>query len=119
MLALRYRVPLVPYFKIGIAYYIWWIDNGGGFGSTAHVDLGAGKTIDGYGGTFGWVLNPGLALLLDVFDPSAARTIDSELGINHTYLFAELHYADISGFGASDKLVLSDLTWNAGLAFEF
>ena len=47
------------------------------------------------------------------------RTIDAELGINHTYLFAELNYADISGFGAKDKLVLSDLTYTLGLAFEF
>jgi hypothetical protein len=119
VLALRYRVPLVPYLKIGIAYYIWWINNGGGFDSIATVNVSPGNSVGGWGGTFGWVLNPGLALLLDVFDPSAARTIDSELGINHTYVFAELNYANITGFGAPDKLVLSDLTWSCGLAFEF
>ena len=80
---------------------------------------GSTSSQGGYGGTFGWVLNPGGAILLDVFDPSAARTVDAELGINHSYLFIELHYADITGFGASDKLNLSDLTFNTGLAFEF
>ena len=30
-LALRYKIPFVPYFKIGLAYYVWWIENGGGF----------------------------------------------------------------------------------------
>jgi hypothetical protein len=65
------------------------------------------------------VLNPGGAFLLDVIDPSAAKTVDAELGINHTYLFCELHYADIRGFGASNKMNLSDLTLNAGLSFEF
>jgi hypothetical protein len=139
VLALRYRVPLVPYVKIGLAYYIWIIENGGGAGSIAFqpgqsqtvqpVDdphhLSAPLTVQGtplargYGGTFGWTINPGISLLLDVIDPAAARTIDAELGINHSYLFVELNYADISGFGQSNRLVLSDTTFNAGLAFEF
>jgi hypothetical protein len=120
VLALRYKVPLVPYFKIGLAYYIWWIENGGGFLSISEfTDPATGKKSSGYGGTFGWVLKPGISLLLDVLDPPAARTIDAELGINHTYVFAELNYLNIDGFGSSDKLTLSDLTWNVGLAFEF
>jgi hypothetical protein len=118
-LMLRYRVPFVPYVKIGLAYYIWIIENGGGAGSVASWTSPTGDKSDGYGGTFGWVINPGLAFQLDVIDSRAARAMDAELGINHSYLFAELHYADISGFGASDKLVLSDLSWNVGLAFEF
>jgi hypothetical protein len=63
-LMLRYRVPFVPYVKLGLA-------------------------------------------------------MDAELGINHSYVFAELHWANVDGFGAANKLVLSDLTWNVGLAFEF
>ena len=115
-LALKHHVPLVPYLKIGLAYYVWWIENGSG--STSSV-LTNGKKEDAYGGTFGWVVNPGLSFLLDIIDPSAARTIDAELGINHSYVFVELHYADVSGFGAKDKLTLSDTTFNCGLAFEF
>jgi hypothetical protein len=111
-LAQRYKVPLVPYFKIGLAYYIWWITNGSG--STSQFG-----NQGGYGGTFGFVLHPGLSFLLDVIDPTAARTMDAELGINHTYLFIEMNYANITGFGASNKLDLSDLTYNAGIAFEF
>ncbi len=119
-LMLRYRVPFVPYMKLGLAYYIWIIENGGGAGSFSTWISPDGKSKDrGYGGTFGWVLNPGLAFQLDVLDPTAARVMDAELGINHAYLFAELHYADISGFGAANKMVLSDTTWNVGLSFEF
>jgi hypothetical protein len=118
VLALRYKVPFVPYVKIGIAYYIWWIENGGGSVATA-TNPTTGQQVSGYGGTFGWTANPGMAFMLDVIDPSAARTMDTEVGINHTYLFAELNYADITGFGAKNKLVLSDLSWTAGLAFEF
>jgi hypothetical protein len=116
-LALRYKVPLVPYFKIGLAYYIWWITTGSG-GVSTFTDIN-GKKQDGAGGTFGWVLNPGISFLLDVIDPPAAKTMDAEIGINHTYLFIELNYADISGFGAANKMVLSDTTFNAGIAFEF
>jgi hypothetical protein len=119
-LAHRWNIPFVPYFKAGLAYYVWWIENGGGFLSIAKfTDPTTGNTDSGYGGTWGYVLNPGGAFLLDIIDPTAARVLDSELGINHTYLFCELHYADISGFGASNKMNLSDLTLNAGISFEF
>jgi hypothetical protein len=119
-LMLRYKVPFVPYFKIGLAYYVWIIENGGGAGSISSWQRPDKSDADaGYGGTWGWVLNPGLAFQLDIIDPGAARTMDAELGINHSYIFAELHWANIDGFGASNKMVLSDLTWNVGLAFEF
>ncbi len=49
----------------------------------------------------------------------AARALDEATGINHTYLFVELHYANITGFGAPNKMNLSDLTLNAGISFEF
>ena len=95
-LAQHWKIPFVPYFKIGLAYYVWWIENGGGFLSIAqYTPPGATSSQGGWGGTFGWVMNPGGAFLLDVLDPSAAKTIDAELGINHTYLFCEFHYADI------------------------
>jgi hypothetical protein len=118
--AQRWKIPFVPYFKIGLAYYVWWIENGGGFLSIAQfTPAGATQSQGGWGGTFGWVMNPGGAFLLDVLDPSAAKTIDAELGINHTYLFCEFHYADVTGLGAANKMNLSDTTLNAGLAFEF
>lgn len=119
-LARRWKVPFVPYVKVGLAYYIWWIENGGGFLSIAQfTPPGSTSSQGGWGGTFGWVANPGGAFLLDVLDPPAAKTIDAELGINHTYLFCEFHYADISGFGAAGKMNLSDTTLNAGISFEF
>jgi len=114
LLANKYHVPLVPYFKIGLAYYIWIIENGGGVLSIAQKD---GQS--GYGGTFGFVLHPGLALQLDFIERGVAKTLDAELGINHTYLFVELNYANVNGFGASNKMNLSDTMLNAGFAFEF
>jgi hypothetical protein len=117
-LARRWRIPFVPYFKIGLAYYFWWIENGNG-SIAQFTPPGSTQSQGGWGGTFGWVMNPGGAFMLDVLDPTAAKIIDAELGINHTYLFCEFAYNKIDGFGAANKMNLSDTTLNAGLAFEF
>jgi hypothetical protein len=119
LLANRYHIPLVPYFKIGLAYYIWVIEDGGGLGSIAQGGAVGGQKQSGYGGTWGFVMHPGLALQLDFIERGVARTLDAETGINHTYLFCELNYANVNGFGASNKLNLSDTMLNAGLAIEF
>jgi hypothetical protein len=116
VLALRYRVPLVPYFKFGLAYGAWFIQNGAG--GIPHVDIN-GQRLDGYGGSFGLGVHPGLAFMLDVIDPGTARVMDAELGINHTYLFCELNYLWLNGFGASNRLNVGSTAVNAGLGFEF
>ena len=116
VLALRYRVPLVPYFKGGLGYYVWFIQNGSGDLANGSVSGGSDSAI---GGTAGLVMHPGIAFMLDFLEPQAARTLDSESGIRHAYLFFELNYAWITGLGFSDKMVLSDTSWYAGMAAEF
>jgi len=105
------RVPLVPYFKIGVSYYIWWILDGDG--------LARHEGEAGYGGTWGWNFSAGLMLQLDFFEPSAASNFDHEVGVNHSYLYADFFYADVDNFGRGNKLRLSDKTWTVGLAIEF
>jgi hypothetical protein len=116
ILADKFNVPLVPYGKIGLNWYVWWILNGG------EMESAAGE--GGSGGTFGWQGTVGLAFLLDVLDPMTARTFDNEVGVNHTYLFAELMWAKVENFGTGDCLYLSTdnfigATVLAGLAIEF
>jgi hypothetical protein len=115
VLALRWSVPVVPYLKVGLAYYFWFMQAGDGSLS---------KSLDGksqaIGGVPGWVLQPGIAIMLDAIDKRAGAVLDTELGINHVYVFGELNYADVTGLGIfKDKINLSDTTWNVGLAFEF
>ena len=105
LFAEEWDVPLVPFFKAGIATYWWWVLNAAG---TAQ-----------WGWTPGWFLSPGLALQLDFFEPGTARSFDSSLGVNHSYLTIELLYASVDGFGRGKSMILSDLTFTAGLAFEF
>lgn len=112
----RYNVPLVPYVKAGFAYYIWWIEHNSGDLSHALTPTGSST---GVGGTAGLVAQPGLAITLDALDPTASRTLEATSRIHHTYIFAELNYAWITGMGFKNKMVFSDIGWNVGLSFEF
>jgi len=104
----KYRFPLVPFVKLGINYTVWWIN--------IDDDTATYDGDEASGGTFGLQFNAGAALLLDVLEPSAAKTLDVELGINHTYLFFE--FVHVSSIGET-RLNVGDTTWNAGIAFEF
>ena len=55
------------------------------------------------------------ALELDFIEPRAARRLDVEWGINHSYLFLELYG---SLFGTSIP-VRDTFTWSAGLGLTF
>lgn len=111
--ARRWGIPIVPYGKAGLDYTLYWIRNG----NDAIASSGQGGR--GRGATTGWSAAAGVALLLDVFDPGAARELDSTTGVNHTYLFGELVHREDSGLFGSNQLHVGDDTWFAGLMFEF
>ncbi len=112
VLAERWNIPLVPYVKFGINYTLWWMEKGDGSTSEVNGDEAAG-------GTWGWQINVGGAFLLDVLEPKAAKILDSDMGINHTYLFFELAHVQADGFGSSERLNVGDTSWNGGLALQF
>jgi hypothetical protein len=112
VLAEHWKIPLVPYGKIGLNYTLWKVTEGNGYTPTA----GGGR---GAGGTLGWQAAVGISLQLDFIDASSARAFDSDVGVNHTYIFFELAHIDSSGLGQSGKLHVGDSTWFAGLMFEF
>jgi hypothetical protein len=109
----RWKIPLVPYAKLGFDYVIWTINDGNG--DVPEPDVG-GK---GQGGTWGWHAAAGLSFVLNILDEASARQFDSESGINRTHLFFEWGHWDVSGLGASGKLHVGDDTWTAGMLFEF
>jgi hypothetical protein len=108
----RWRVPLVPYAKLGLGYTMWSISDSDGNVSTPAA---GGK---GRGGTPGWQVAGGLSFQLDILDPSAARTLSSETGIDHSYLFIEAMRVDAAGLWRKNALHVGDTTWLLGLMFE-
>ena len=113
-----FDVPLVPYVKLGLDYYIWWIkDNHDSVAE--YTDAQTGKTYDGYGGTFGWDVSLGIMLSLNFIDTTMATTFDMEYGINNTYLYFEYIFAFVDDFGAGNSFDLSSKYWLTGIAFDF
>ncbi len=107
------KVPLVPFAKIGLDWAYW--QNTDGNGNIA--DAGSGGHARG--GTLGWHVAGGIALVLDFLDPDAAHDFDQDLGVNHTALTFEFYHADISGLGQANRLHVGDNNWTLGLLLEF
>ncbi len=110
----RYGFPIVPYIRAGLDYFLWWItDSNGSIASYKEGD----SSSNAIGGRLGVHFAFGIQLLLDIFDPTAARTFDVESGVNHTYLFAEWNITQFGLF--SQGLNLSDSSIRAGLMLQF
>ncbi len=112
LLAERERFPLIPYAKLGLDYTYWSVKDGNG--KIARDDAGNRAR----GGSTGWHAAAGVSLLLDVFEPDSARSLDSEIGVNHTHIFVEVGHFAVSSFGKAGALRVGDTTWFAGVLFE-
>jgi hypothetical protein len=102
-------VPLVPYAKFGLGYALWRASDAG---DTSKVDGVSGK-----GRSYGLQMALGGMLMLDMFDREDAKAADSNLGINHSYVFGEWYWSKLDGFGG-DHLQVGTSAWVVGLAFE-
>ena len=110
----RFSFPITLYVKAGFDYVIWLIKDGAD--DIASSEDGA----KGYGGTFGFHVVGGLAIVLDWFAPSMAKSFDVEWGVNNSYIFVEYMYANINSFYTGGVLDLTDYTaWHVGIGIEF
>ncbi|MBL8917815.1 MAG: hypothetical protein JNJ54_03065 [Myxococcaceae bacterium] len=108
-LALKYKIPLVPYVKGQFVTMPWWVVNGGA------LEYADGRP--GEGVAFGLAGTVGLSLMLDILDQRLARDFDSSVGVNHTYLFAEFNLQEMFRSSAV-PLLLSSRHWLFGIAFD-
>ncbi|MBM4342077.1 MAG: hypothetical protein FJ100_01675 [Deltaproteobacteria bacterium] len=115
-LAHKAGIPFVPYAKIGAMYAFWWMLNGSG--DYATYTTTAGTKLEALGGTGGWHAVAGLRFLMDVLEPSAARSFDIEMGVNHSYLYIEYDRRVLNDFGNAKSIDLSDGVFTFGLAFD-
>lgn len=116
ILSVKYGIPIAFAFKGGVDCWLWSIDDG--VGKTAAYKDASGATSDGAGSTFGLYGAVGLHILLDFFEPHAARVFDNDLGVNNSYLFVEWSAHWLDDFGSSSSFDLSDGNFVFGLAFE-
>ncbi len=119
-----YGIPIVPYVRAGLSYYVWWIDLPKQAGSPlAKVCKDAGTEPDcsqnkALGGSLGVQGSIGLAIRAERIDATAAMSM-RQSGIQHAGIYAELSLAKVNGFGSDKKLSVGARTWFAGVDFEF
>jgi hypothetical protein len=117
----NYGIPIVPYARGGLAYYVWWINApSGDFARSCvgpNTSTSCPKTTAA-GASLGVVGSIGLAIRAERIDASAARSM-RESGIEHAGFFGELSMGKVDGFGSDKKLAVGDTTWFAGVEFEF
>lgn len=116
----EYGIPLVPYVRGGLAYYIWSVRTNGEtakacWDGTHNASCDADK---GYGASLGFVGSIGLAIRAERIDANAASSM-RQSGIMHAGFYGELSLAKVDGFGSATKLSVGDRTWFAGVNFEF
>jgi len=59
--------------------------------------------------------------VLDLLDPTLARELDADAGVNHTMLTFDVQKSKVDDFGSDTSFDLSDsqLTYSFGLLFVF
>jgi hypothetical protein len=117
----EFGIPLVPYARAGLGYYVWWVTAPNGDFATSCTaggdTMGCPKTTAA-GASLGFVGSVGLAIRAERIDESAARSM-RESGIEHAGFYGEYSVGKVDGFGSDKKLSVGDATWFAGVDFEF
>ena len=111
----RTSIPLAPYVRGGLAYYVWW--NTRDDGSISRFTDENADVQRAQGGKFGLIGTLGVAFSLNVFDPTAAARFRQSTGVRSSYIFIELQLGSVDGFGG-DGFDFSETTWLAGIKLE-
>ena len=111
VIAKDFKVPLVPYAKLGIGYGLWWSSDG-----QRSATAPDGK--QGRGASYGLTYALGAMFLLDVLDEDDAISADGIVGINNSYIFAEWFRPQLDGFGSNKVLDIGSSSWLLGIALE-
>lgn len=119
----RFRVPLVPYVRGGLAYWAWWIKKPGGGNAVVYpgnCDPNAAgcNPNEASGGTLGYTASAGISLRAERLDSDAAWSM-RDAGMEHAGFFAEINMMKVDGFGDETKMNLSDTAYLFGVDFEF
>jgi hypothetical protein len=117
----QYGIPVIPYVRGGLAYYLWWVSTSDGSLAEVCKDGGMEPSCSqnkALGGSLGVQGSIGLAIRAERVDASTANSM-RQSGIQHAGIYGELSLAKVDGFGSDTKLSVGDRTWFAGVDFEF
>jgi hypothetical protein len=121
----NYGVPVVPYARAGLGYYIWWVSVADHYAhacanptNSAFCNDGQSHNDRALGASLGVQGAIGLSVRAERVDASTAMSMQQS-GIQHAGIYAELSLAKIDGFGSDKKLSVGARTWFAGVDFEF
>jgi len=117
----QYGIPVVPYARAGLSYYVWWVStaNSGVAKTCTDGSMDSGcSTTKALGGSLGVQGSIGLSIRAERIDASAAMSM-RQSGIQHAGIYGELSAASVNGFGSDKKLSVGDRTWFGGVEFEF
>ncbi len=106
-----FKIPFVPYVKIGPSVAFWSAASDTGVSRSSNGTLGRGHT-------FGYSYAIGMQFVLDFLDRQAAKTFAIEQGVKHSNIFAEYTVHQLTGLGQTGAMYVGDKTWNLGLMFE-
>lgn len=105
----RLGIPFVPFGRVSLERYNWWVTGPGG------------STVKS-GATNGFSYGGGLGLVLNFVDPGMARELDADAGVNYTMITAEISKTKVDDFGARTSWSMSDAratTLTFGLLFVY
>ncbi len=118
----EWGVPVIPYGKLGLSWYVWRVTRPDGKKASVNVDpdcvADCEKNI-ARGGTTGYQATVGLSIRAERIDRKAAHALQEDMGVEHAGFFAEMTYAKVDGITGGDRLHVGDTTWFAGINFEF
>jgi hypothetical protein len=117
----EYGIPVVPYVRGGLSYYLWWVSIADGSLASVCKDGNMDSKCSenkALGGSLGVQGSIGLAIRAERVDASTANSM-RQSGIQHAGIYGELSLAKVDGFGSDSKLSVGDRTWFAGVDFEF
>ncbi len=123
----EFNIPLIPYGRASLAYYLWSFTDPAGNISEAPTPTCMNPTDPASdctgnrarGGSLGYQASLGIALRAEKLDPTAEVALRTQMGIEHAGFFAEVQLSKVDGFGSDSKLSVGDTTWFGGINFEF
>ena len=110
----QFRVPLIPYVKVGYGLVVY-ADTKDGNVTTGYTPSGQKWISEGLAGGFEFA--GGLEFPLDFFDQRRAANLDTDFGINSTGIFGEAEYTTWTGFNGG--LLLGGWIFSGGVFVAF